>query len=147
MIVLKIENIKEFMIRLFQENMFDKFHVNHCEVTTFVTFSTDGKVNASWFSDEEEEIGRLIAWQRLKPVIFSFIRGKKTPGKLQIDFCHYMADGDMGSLRVQYDENGLFLYTGYMQRDFVPGHEKQLEWDENCISFIKKNGIVSTQLD
>ena len=147
MIALEIENIKELMVQLFQGEMFDKFHVNRCEATTFVTFTVDGKVNASWLdSDEEEDGERFVEWRKLKPLMFSFIRGKKTPQKLQIDFCHYMTDGDMGSLRIQYGADGLFVYSGYMQREFLPGHDKQQAWDENCLQFIKRNGIVGTQL-
>ena len=43
MIVLKVENIKEFMAGLLTDEMFDKFHVSGCEVATFVTFQSDGK--------------------------------------------------------------------------------------------------------
>lgn len=148
MIALQIENVKDFMARLFQGDMFDKFHVNRVEVTTFITLTADGKKNAAWFdSDEEDDGDRLVVWRQLKPVIFSFIRGNKTPNRLQIDFSHYMKDGDMGSLRIQYSENGLFVYTGYMQKEFVADRGKQQEWDENCIAFIKKNQIISTLID
>lgn len=147
MIALQIENVKDFMSRLFQGDMFDKFHVNRAEVTTFITLTADGKKNVSWFDSDEEDNGdRLVVWRQLKPVIFSFIRGNKTPDRLEIDFSHYMKDGDMGSLRIQYSENGLFVYTGYMQREFVIDKGKQQAWDENCIAFIKKNQIISTLL-
>ncbi|MCH5266342.1 MAG: hypothetical protein J1F02_10615 [Lachnospiraceae bacterium] len=149
MIVLKIENVKEFMSHLFAGEMFDRFHVNGCEVTTFVEIQTDGRCHSEWFDTDErvEDSTGLVTWQQLKTMIFSLIKGKKTPERLRIDFCHYMNNGDMGSLRVQYEKEELLLYTGYMQKDFSMDKEKQREWDENCIHFLEKNKIASTQLD
>lgn len=43
MVVLEIESVKVFMTCLFQQEVFDKFHVRDCEVTTFTRFSCDGK--------------------------------------------------------------------------------------------------------
>lgn len=148
MIVLKIENIKEFMGLLLTGDMFDRFRVTGCEVTTFVTFKSDGKRNDNWFDtdEREEDVSGLILWQQLKPIIFSLIKGTKTPEKLKIDFCHYMENGDVGSLRMQFEKEELLLFTGYMQRDFSLDKRKQQAWDENCIQFIKKNNITSTQL-
>ena len=148
MIVLKIENIKEFMGLLLTGDMFDRFRVTGCEVTTFVTFKSDGKRNDNWFDtdEREEDVSGLILWQQLKPIIFSLIKGTKTPEKLKIDFCHYMENGDVGSLRMQFEKEELLLFTGYMQRDFSLDKGKQQAWDENCIQFIKKNNITSTQL-
>lgn len=149
MIVLEIENVKEFMGHLFTGEMFDRFHVGSCEVTTFVTLRTDGKQHAAWYdTGEKEEDGTgLVTWKQLKPYVFEWIRGKKVPEKLCIDFCHYMANRDVGSLRVQYGQEKLHIYTGYMQNEFTLSKEAQQEWDENCRHFIKKNNIVSTLLE
>lgn len=148
MIVLKIENIKEFMSQLFAGDMFDRFHVSTCEVTTFVTFQADGKLYSEWFDSDEKPGGGsgLVLWQQLKPMIFSMIKGKKTPGKMRIGFCHYMENGDCGSLRIQYEKDELLLFTGYMQKEFSLSKEKEAEWDENCRAFIRKKEITSTQL-
>ena len=52
MIVLKVENIKDFMAQLVTGEMFDKFHVAECEVTTFVTIRIDGRRNDGWFDTD-----------------------------------------------------------------------------------------------
>ena len=125
MIVFKIENIKAFMAHLFAGEMFDRFHVSGCAVTTFTTFETDGRSRPDWFDTDErvEDDSGLVWWRQLKPFIFSLIKGKKTPEKLRIDFCHYM------------------------EKIFSMDREKQQEWDEKCKIFLEKNGIASTQLD
>lgn len=149
MIVLHIENVREFMAHLFSGEMFDRFHVASCEVTTFVTFRTDGKRHDAWYDTDEkvEDATGLVTWKQLKPYVYDWIKGKKVPEKLCIDFCHYMANGDAGSLRVQYEKETLQIFTGYMQKEFSLNKEAQQEWDVNCQNFIKKNNIVSTLFD
>ena len=143
MIVLKIESVKEFMSCLFSGDMFDKFHIRNCEVTTFTTFQCDGKRKKEWYDTDElpEDKSGLLFWQEMKPVIFSFIKGKKKPLKMNLDFCHYMTNGDIGSLRVQFERDQLLIFTGYMQKDFSMDKQKLFLWDENCRSFIQKNKI------
>lgn len=149
MIVLEIENIKEFMAQLFTGEMFDRFHVRSCEVTTFVTFRIDGRRHDAWYDTDEkvEDKTGLVIWQQMKSYVFAWIKGKKVPEKLRLDLCHYMTNGDVGSLRIQYESEKLQIFTGYMQKEFSLEKGAQQDWDENCLNFIKKNGIVSTQVD
>jgi hypothetical protein len=149
MIVLQIENIKEFMVELFQGEMFDRFHVSGCEVLTFTRFVSDGKQNPAWYDTEEKQENStgLVKWCEMKAVVFSLIKGKKTPAYMKIDFCHYMASGDVGSLRIQYEDDRLLVFTGYMQREFTLDKSNLQKWDENCIQFLKRNKIVSTHIE
>lgn len=149
MIVLEIENIKEFMMQLFTGEMFDRFHVRNCEVKTFVTFQIDGRRHDTWYDTDErvEDKTGLVVWQQLKTYVFEWIRGKKVPEKLRLDLCHYMSNGDIGSIRIQYEDAKLQIVTGYMQKEFSLEKEAQQDWDENCLNFIKKNKIVSTRIE
>lgn len=149
MIVLKIENIKEFMGHLFRGGIFDLFHVGSCEVTTFVTFQTDGKRHDAWYDTDEKPVDAtgLVTWQQLKPIIFELIKGTKAPERMRIDFCHYREHGDVGSIRIEYEKDNLHLFTGYMQKEFSLSKEAQLSWDESCRKFLQKHQIVSTQLN
>ena len=142
MIVLKVDNIKEFMAKMLTGEMFDKFHVVNCEVTTFVTFQIDGKRHDEWFDTDErtEDTSSQVLWKQLRPVIFSLIRGKKTPEVFKVDFCHYLGNGDVGSLRMQYERGELFLFTGYMQKEFSLNKEAQQSWDDNCRNFLREYG-------
>lgn len=142
MMVLKVENIKEFMARMVTGEMFDKFHVAECEVTTFVNIRIDGRCYDAWFDTDErpEEKGTQILWKQLRPLVFELIRGKKTPEVFKVDFCHYLGNGDVGSLRVQYEKGELFLFTGYMQREFSLDKGGQQSWDDNCRNFLKEYG-------
>lgn len=149
MLVFKIENIKEFMGHLFHGGIFDRFHVGSCEVTTFVTFQTDGKRHDAWYDSGEKPVDEtgLVTWQQLKPIIFELIKGTRVPERMRLDFCHYMENGDVGSIRIQYEKETLQLYTGYMQKEFSLSKEASFSWDENCRKFLQKHQIVSTQLN
>lgn len=140
MIAFQIENIKDFMVKLLTGEMFDKFHVGGCEVTTFVTFQTDGRRHDGWYDADEEagDASDRILWRQLRPVVFELVRGKKTPGKLLVDFCHYMANGDVASLRVQFENGELHIFTGYMQREFSLDREAGRDWDDNCKRFLRE---------
>lgn len=142
MIVLKVEKIKEFMAKVLTGEMFDKFHVAGCEITTFVTFQTDGRYHEDWFDTEKkngDKSGQVL-WRNLRPVVFDLIRGKKTPEVFKVEFCHYLKNGDVGSLRIQFERGELFLYSGYMQKEFSLDKEAQRSWDESCRSFLKGYG-------
>lgn len=149
MIALQIENIKKFMVELFQGEMFDRFRVGECEVLTFVRFTTDGRRNEAWYDTEEKSLDDtgLVGWKELKPIVFELIKGKKVPEKMCIDFCHYMPSGDMGSIRVQYENGVLHMFSGYMQKEFSMDRSGQYSWDEKCRGFIKKHAIEYSETD
>ncbi len=142
MIAINIENVKEFMSKLFAGDGFDRFHIAKCELTTFFEINIDGRRHEGWYDTDEKPSDPTgqVTWKEIKPVVYQLIRGKKTPEKMRIDFCHYMPDGDVGSLRVEYDRDALTVYTGYMQREFSLDRQRQQEWDDKCEQFL-----VSTQ--
>lgn len=73
MVVLEIESVKVFMTCLFQQEVFDKFHVRDCEVTTFTRFSCDGKNFDEWY-EEEEKKGEDCSVEAVKASCFMMIR-------------------------------------------------------------------------
>ena len=52
------EDIKKFVNLLLKENTFDKFEIRNCEISTFVNFEIDCKLNKDYLElfQEEEEI-------------------------------------------------------------------------------------------
>lgn len=140
MISVKIENIKLFMSKLFVEEIFDRFHVSECDIITFFEIRIDGRRQKEWYdTDEQPDDGTgQLTWREMKPIVYQLIRGKRTPQKMRIDFCHQMTGGDIGSLRVEYDRESLVVYTGYMQREFSLDKQKQQEWDDYCHKFLRE---------
>ena len=141
MIAIHVENVKKFMSDLFTGNLFDNFHVRHCEVVTFLRLELEGERCREWYDTGEypEDRQNQIAWSECKPIVFQWIKGKKTPVKMKLDFCHYLENGDIGSLRIEYTRESLTAYTGYMQKDFSMDREGQQEWDYYCQNVLEKN--------
>ena len=46
-----------------------------------------------------------------------------------------------------YEKEKLQFVTGYMQKEFSLDKKGQQAWDDNCLQFIKKHEIVSTQFE
>ncbi len=140
MIAIEIENIKEFMSHLLVGTAFDTFHVETCEIVTFVCMTLDGKRHFDWYDTEErpEKTDGSVTWKELKPIAYQMVKGNKTPERMKLDFFHRKENGDVGSLRVEYSKDSLIVYTGYMQREFSMDKTAQQEWDEACRIFIQK---------
>ena len=145
----KIEDVKEFMELLFLKESFDKFCMAGMELKTIVTFSADGKLAADWLEEEDRERYAsfdYVPWKLFRPIAFSLIRGKQTPRFMRIQFVYYMENGDHGGLRIQYENGELTCMSSFTTAQFSMDKSSEQMWDENCITFLKKNKIVSTQL-
>lgn len=145
----KIEDVREFMAVLFLKENFDKFCVGAMEIKTFVSISVKGNLLADWLSEEEKEVygsRDYVPWKLLRPLAFSIIKGEQTPQLLRIQFVHYMNNGDCGGLRIQYEKKVLHCISSYTPANFTLDNSGEQLWDDQCLEFFHKNGIVSTRL-
>lgn len=144
-----IEDVKEFMEFLFLKEIFDKFCVSSMELKTLVPISVKGNLLTDWLSEEEKELYgdmEYVPWKLLRPLAFSLIKGKQKPRMLRIQFVHYMANGDCGGLRIQFENNELMCISSYTSASFSLDKSREQIWDDNCSEFFHKNKIVSTEL-
>jgi len=82
MIALQIADIKAFMKKLLLSQTFDRFLLLEGSITTFNTFHIDGRLQKSYYTQEEQErIGDrpLSLWEEVRPFCLELIKGKKTP--------------------------------------------------------------------
>ena len=91
MLALKINDIKEFMNKLLIKDTFDNFEVIESTITTFSTFSINGKYQKDFFDNDiqkvlEENHCNYAPWKDIKPFCFSIIRGKRTPLQFKLIF-------------------------------------------------------------
>ena len=161
MLALKITDVKDFTNKLFIGEVFDRFWLNEASITTFSTFSIDGKLQPDFFDSDEKEIlasgKRTYAlWKELKPYCFSIIRGKKTPlfFKLvfqfpperiftpQNDGTGIYPDINGLFLNIQFKNNLLMCTTGVSLKTFIPGVKPDALWDSKILEFFRKNQIV-----
>lgn len=88
MISLKVNNVNDFMNSLLGKDTFDSFLVSELEIINANTFHIDGRLNKSFYTDEElAQISEdFVNWSKLRPICFDIIKGKKVPSKVKIVF-------------------------------------------------------------
>ena len=161
MLALKINDVKGFMNRLLIGETFDHFPMAEVSVTTFNTFSIDGKINKEFFDTDTQNIltqkGTVYsAWKEIKPFCFSIIRGKRTPLQFKIVFqlspeqffsIFEEKESDLFSavssfsFIIQYKNNMLLCTTGIAQTYFSMDKRAEQLWDAAVHNFFRCLGI------
>ena len=123
--------------------------MGNCEVTTFVTFATDGRrrftEGGADIDDSDGEHAERVYWLELKPTVIEMIRSSSVPGSLELDLFRYM-NRDMGSIRISFEEGSFRLTTGFMQKEFSLDKRASQDWDDACMRYLTRNNIVVTAL-
>ncbi|MBE5922134.1 MAG: hypothetical protein E7269_05220 [Lachnospiraceae bacterium] len=89
MILQTITDTKQLMSDLLIKDTFHDFLVREVTIVTYCTLHLDGTMLADFYDNGEyEELGfpECASWDKLKPLCFSFIKGKKLPLKMQLVF-------------------------------------------------------------
>lgn len=160
MVALNIEDLKGFTSRLFVGDTFDRWLVREASVTTFNTFTIDGRVRHGYYTDvelEEQKIEEYSAWKTVRPICFTLIKGKKLPGSFQITLqlspeaaerfvkgtgLDYRMEQVGGLyLNIRYEEGALRCVTGLALKIFTLDKQLEIEWDEAVKRFLKKSQI------
>ncbi len=161
MVSLKILDVKTFMSSLLIQTTFDNFQLSELELATYNQFKIAGRLNKSWYSNEELEQldGREYSkWSELKPVAFQLIKGNKTPSSFKIVFLLSRENiekllSKMGNtfsgedidnlfLNIRFEKDILTIITGTSMKTFSLNKSLEQEWDQNVKAFLKKNEIV-----
>lgn len=144
MIALRITNIKNFMALLFTGTAFDNFLLVEGDINTSINWHLDGKVNMSFYTEEELEqlkIEEFQTWGITKPIVTQIIKGKKLPVSMKFVLKKAGA-GDMTYLlNIRFDNNNLILITGISHAVFTLDKTGEKEWDDNMCGFLKRNAI------
>ena len=87
MVNIHIEDKKTFTSNLFIKNTFDDYLLVEAAITTFNTYTIDGRIQKKFYSDKEyEDLGSplLSSWGDMKNICFEMIKGSRTPLKFKI---------------------------------------------------------------
>lgn len=162
MTALQIKDVKHFMGRLLGTELFDSFLLEEAVISTYNTFTIDGRLNRSFFSCDEWEDPQVrpyefSPWKSMRPILFELIRGKRAPGSFRITL-HLMPQYTKGILKpdqttvtadqvkalvltCRFDENGLFLLTGTSLHTFLPDKSADKLWDRAVKSFLDRKEV------
>ena len=162
MIALRIKDVKHFMGRLLGTDFFDIFLLEQAVVTTYNTFTVDGRMNRNFFTSEEWEEPsirpyKFSEWKTMRPLLFDLIKGKKTPVNFRFTL-HLMPQYVPGILKpsetsitanqvkalvlsCKYDGEGLMLITGTSFHTFLPDKSVEPLWDRAIKHYLDKKEV------
>ena len=85
---IEISKIKEFTAQLFAGNAFDEYLLSEVLISTAATFTIDGHVNESFVGEDGMKSAQyregLVPWQKIRPVCYEIIKGRKVPSRFRI---------------------------------------------------------------
>lgn len=162
MIALKIKNIKQFMAKFLAGDDFDAFLLEQAVISTYNTFTIDGRENRDFYSSEEwddQEIRpyEFSAWKKVRPVCFDLIKGKHTPSAFHF-VLHLAPDHTAAVLKtgdtvvtadqikafvlnIKYDGTALTLITSCAFHTFLMDKTPDALWDRAVRQFLNNHQI------
>lgn len=167
MLALKIIDIKEFMNKLLIRETFDHLEVIESTITTFSTFSINGRYQKDFFDNDvqkslEESHRNYVTWKEIRSYCLSIIRGKRTPLHFKLifqlpytDVCTLLKQSNstmnpeiIGGLflNIQFKNKELYCTTGTSFQTFVPDTSLKQIWDSYVVDFFRHNQIPFEEL-
>lgn len=167
MIALKITNVKQFMSKFLAGEDFDSFLLESASISTYNTFTIDGRQNRAFYTSEEWEDPEIrpyefTTWKKIRPVCFDLIKGKHTPSAFHFVLqlipeytATILKEGDTAVtpdqvksfvLNIKYDGTGLTLVTGTAFHTFLMDKTPDMLWDKAVRQFLSKKGISFEEL-
>ena len=158
---------KEFMNLLLRSEIFDNFLVSEASVHTIVKYDIDGHINKNFYTEQEMTHKKLegleyLPYGQLRPFCYSLIKGRHTPSYFKFILMlspsnmkntlqasgTLLAPEDISAifLNILYQNQQLMLTTGVSYQTFIPDKSFDKEWDKFAISFLKKNGIIFSEI-
>ena len=162
MIAIQIKDIKTFMTKLLNSELFDFFLLEEAQLRTYNNFLIDGHMNRDFFTKEELEDPEIFPyeyslWKTIKPIIFQLIKGKKVPSLLKLTLLFspkkahelLVASGNQDLITplkyfvatIKYDSHGLWITTGISFSAFVADKTADTLWDQYLCNFLWENHI------
>lgn len=160
MILLNIFDIKDTMAHLLLKESFDVCLLEEACVTTFATMEIQGRRNMEWYDLENEESKLLehLYWREVKPFIYTYIKGKRTPSFFAISL--KLTENEVQSvfeeqelyrmmkaqqtdvlLHFRFEKGKLSVITGISSRIFTMDKSIEFAWDNAVREFFKKLGV------
>lgn len=158
-----ILDIKPFMQLLFQTEQLNEYEFVSADIRTDMTYSLDGHINRSFFSEEELIQHSLtqrsyLTWSIAREKVFTLIKGKRTPSLLKIvlrasvpetDSLISSTNSSLNSndidgifLNIIFQENKLNVICGISYKIFTMDKELESEFSAKIITLLKSNSIT-----
>ncbi len=149
MLAFTINDTKSFMNLLLKSDTFDSFLFRQGEITTFASFSIDGKRNTDFYSSDEIEQGlsAYAGWEEIRPFVFQAIKGHKLPKFIKLVFSLseeklvHLPNTKAAFFNLTFRENTILCTTATAQETFSLDKQGEAVWEDYILKFFKKHNI------
>lgn len=164
MLALQVLDVKQFMVKLFYQPIFDQFYVKELTVRTFFDFSINGRRNMEYYSLEEQEIKKQqpkVYWKEVKSFIFQIIKGNRTPLALNLvlqfgeeqtkqilKLCGSeinLEDSIALYINIRFESGKLILTSGVARAMFTLDKTLDRVFEQELMTFLKNADIAIQQ--
>lgn len=133
---INITDIKNFMTKLLIKEDFDEFLVKEATITTFNTFSIDGRIKEAFYDSEDFdslENKNFSKWSFVKNHCFNIIKGKTLPLYFKI----VLKINDKETLRLLKDSGAPIDYSQ------VEGLYLNIKYENNTLDCISSTSLYT----
>ena len=149
MLAFTINDTKSFMHTLLKSDVFDAFLFRQGEITTFASFSIDGKRNPDFYSSDELESGlsAYAGWEEIRPFVFQTLKGNKLPKSIKLvlslpeEKLVHLPNTKAAFLNLTFRENEILCTTAIAQETFSLDKQGEAVWEDYILKFFKKYHI------
>lgn len=157
MLALQISSTKQFMNHLLTGDCFASFLLENASVTTFNTFSIDGRIHTGFYNEEDDAFlaktkYTFSPFSEVQEYLFSYIKGSRTP--LQIKITLLLKPESMEKLlsdesctvqkelisafvlNIKYDGSKIVLTTAISYSGFTMDKSAEHIWDNAFKKFL-----------
>lgn len=157
MILLNIFDIKDMMAHLLLAESFDGYLLEEASVTTFAKIEIQGRRNKEWYELErgEKDLPDHLYWKEVKPVIYAYIKGKKTPHSFAISLKltdeeaarllgsqsaqqMILAQGMKLLLHFRFEKGKLSVVSGTSYQNFSMDKTGEFAWDSGVKNLLRQ---------
>lgn len=167
MLALQITSTKQFMNRLLTGDCFSSFLLESASVTTFNTFSIDGRIHPEFYDSDSDSFAdktkfAFSGYLDVQEHLFSVIKGNRTPLYMKITLLlnpesmekllisgNCTVPRDLLSnfvLNIKYDGEKILLTTAISYEGFTMDKSAEPVWDNAMKKFLSAKDIAFEEI-
>ncbi len=167
MLALQITSTKQFMNRLLTGDCFSSFLLESALVTTYNTFSIDGRIHPEFYHSEDADFSdktkyAFSGYLDVQEHLFSIIKGNRTPLSMKLTLLlnpeameKLLISGDCTVprdllsafvLNIKYDGEKILLTTAISYEGFTMDKSAEPVWDNAMKKFLSAKEILFEEI-
>ncbi len=167
MLALQITSTRQFMNQLLTGDCFSAFLLESASVTTFNTFSIDGRIHPEFYDSESEDYAKKTEYTfskylDLQEHLFFIIKGSRTPLSMKLTLrlnpesmeklltandCNVQREILAGFvLNIKYDGEKILLTTAIAYEGFTMDKSAEPIWDHALKKFLSAKDILFEEI-